>query len=465
MTDTGGHNSRLRFERYPEYKSSGVEWLGNIPVHWSLRRLKAVSALQTGLTLGKKYENDNLERRPYLRVANVQDGYLDLDEITEVELPAREVPRYELQPRDVLVTEGGDFDKLGRGYVWNGQIKGCLHQNHVFAVRPEKGSLDSGFLSSMLGSAYGRAYFTATSKQSTNLASTNSTKLGNFPLPLPSVDEQERVVSFLDRETRKIDALVAKKEELIELLQEKRTALITHAVTKGLDPNAPMKDSGIEWLGEIPAHWDSGALSRWWTVLDCKHRTVPFVNEGTAVASIGEVHDLTVDLSNAHRTTSEEYRQMITGGRDPRLGDIIYSRNATVGEAAIVDTNEPFCMGQDVSLIRSSTENPGFLLHVLRSRVVLSQLDTYMVGSTFKRINVGQIKKFFLAVPPAGEQEKIARFAQTTHDMTSRLIERIREGIDGLKELRTALISAAVTGRIDVRAASAEASAGQGGIP
>jgi type I restriction enzyme S subunit len=130
-------------------KDSGVEWLGEIPVHWEVKPLKAVSALQTGLTLGKKYEFQRLTTRPYLRVANVQDGYIDIDDIAEVDLPDKDATRYELRQYDVLMTEGGDFDKLGRGHLWEGQIGGCLHQNHIFAVRPRREALHpplSGFV-------------------------------------------------------------------------------------------------------------------------------------------------------------------------------------------------------------------------------------------------------------------------------------------------------------------------------
>ncbi len=216
-------------------KDSGVEWLGEIPAHWEVNRLKAVSGLQTGLTLGKKYEGRSLTTRPYLRVANVQDGYLALDDIAEIELPEQDVSRYELQEDDVLMTEGGDFDKLGRGYVWEEQVAGCLHQNHIFAVRPLRNLLMPRFLVLTLVCGYGRAYFTATSKQSTNLASTNSTKLRNFPVPIPSLPEQEEIVSGVDRETDKIGVLVAKVREAIDRLKELRTALISAAVTGKID--------------------------------------------------------------------------------------------------------------------------------------------------------------------------------------------------------------------------------------
>jgi type I restriction enzyme S subunit len=215
-------------------RESSVEWLGKIPAHWEIKPLKAVSRLQTGLTLGKRYEG-KLTTRPYLRVANVQDGYLELDNIAEVELLEQDVSRYELQDGDVLMTEGGDFDKLGRGSVWTDAIPGCLHQNHVFAVRPRLDTLRSRFLALVMSSGYGRAYFTATSKQSTNLASTNSNKLRNFPLGVPSVAEQDRILLEFDQTTSRIDALVAKVRSAIDRLRERRAALISAAVTGKID--------------------------------------------------------------------------------------------------------------------------------------------------------------------------------------------------------------------------------------
>jgi type I restriction enzyme S subunit len=216
-------------------KDSGVEWLGEIPAHWEVTPLKAASALQTGVTLGKKYDAMSLARRPYLRVANVQDGYLDLEDVAELELPVEDTARYELRDGDVLMTEGGDFDKLGRGHVWEGQVLGCLHQNHIFAVRPRRETLSPRYLAHAMSSGYGRAYFTATSKQSTNLASTNSTKLRNLPLPMPVLSEQNQIVAEIDRETARIDVVVSKVHQAIDRLRELRTALISAAVTGKID--------------------------------------------------------------------------------------------------------------------------------------------------------------------------------------------------------------------------------------
>ncbi len=133
------------------------------------------------------------------------------------------------------MTEGGDFDKLGRGYVWENQIERCLHQNHIFAVRPRRDILNPGFLSFVMSSGYGRAYFTATSKQSTNLASTNSTKLRNFPIPMPDLAEQDQIVSAIDRDSARMDRLAFEVREAIDRLKEFRIALISAAVTGKID--------------------------------------------------------------------------------------------------------------------------------------------------------------------------------------------------------------------------------------
>lgn len=216
-------------------KPSGVEWLGDVPAHWKIVRLKNVAGLQSGLTLGKDYGNRELQRRPYLRVANVQDGFLDLTTITEVDVPGGDVGRYELRSGDVLMTEGGDFDKLGRGFVWAGQIPGCLHQNHIFAMRPKAQALNPLFLARLMTSSHGKAYFTSTSQQTTNLASTNSTKILSFPIPLPPYSEQLEIIEALDRDIAVTDRLVQKAETAIALMRERRSALISAAVTGKID--------------------------------------------------------------------------------------------------------------------------------------------------------------------------------------------------------------------------------------
>jgi type I restriction enzyme S subunit len=198
------------------------------------------------------------------------------------------------------------------------------------------------------------------------------------------------------------------------------------AKAAGLNPHPKLKDSGIEWLGEVPDHWEVLQLRRRWLVLDCKHRTVSFVDDGIPLASIREVHGFAVDLSDAKRTTEEQYEEMIDGDRKPKIGDIIYSRNATVGDAAIVTISARFCMGQDVCLIRSNHEFARFVIYALRSQPLIEQAEALMIGSTFRRINVGQIKGFWMPLPLFEEQIAIANYLDQETARIDQMIEKAK---------------------------------------
>ncbi len=231
---------------------------------------------------------------------------------------------------------------------------------------------------------------------------------GDVSIILPSSNEQVRIVAFLDHETAKIDALIEKQQRLIELLKEKRQAVISHAVTKGLNPKAPMKDSGVEWLGEVPAHWVVAPLKRFAEVIDCKHYTVQFLDEGLPIVSIRELRDDLIDLANAKMTSRAEW-DFLREGRVPRAGDIVFCRNASVGAAGYVDRDAEFCMGQDVCLIRTGKTNR-YMHFQITSRHVREQIEAFLVGATIRRANVEEIRRLVVAQPPETEQIKIAKY-------------------------------------------------------
>jgi type I restriction enzyme S subunit len=211
-------------------ESTGNVWMEQIPYGWKLVSLKRIAEIQGGLTLGKQYEGPLIER-PYLRVGNVQDGHLDLADVSVIELPASVAKGVELRPGDVLMTEGGDLDKLGRGYVWNGEIPGCLHQNHIFAVRCFLHKLKPMFLAYLTAARYGRDYFEATGKKTTNLACTNATKVGEFPIPLPGLTEQEAICVYLEKKLGEVKNIVTIIDAQIATLTAYRQSLIHECVT------------------------------------------------------------------------------------------------------------------------------------------------------------------------------------------------------------------------------------------
>jgi type I restriction enzyme, S subunit len=195
--------------------------LGRIPYTWRVAQLREVADIASGVTLGRNLNGAGILELPYLRVANVQDGYLDLADVKTIKIFPGELDRFRLRRGDVLMNEGGDYDKLGRGTVWEDQIPVCLHQNHVFRVRCRPDVLNYYFLAAVSGSEIGKRYFLRSSKQSTNLASINSTQLNAFEIPLPSLAEQEAIVKILKAQD---DQLTAETRGLVKL----------HALKSGL---------------------------------------------------------------------------------------------------------------------------------------------------------------------------------------------------------------------------------------
>jgi type I restriction enzyme S subunit len=212
---------------------SGVEWLGDVPEHWVVRRLKHTSDLQSGIAKGKDLTGKPRISVPMLRVANVQDGYIDLGDVHNIEIEPDQLARYTLRFGDVLMNEGGDNDKLGRGAVWNSEITPCIHQNHVFAIRPY--SIEPEWLDLLTRANYAKFHFFRAAKQSTNLASISSTSIKETPLIIPPKDEREETMRHIAKKSELFERAEKKAQRQIELLRERRSALISAAVTGKID--------------------------------------------------------------------------------------------------------------------------------------------------------------------------------------------------------------------------------------
>lgn len=339
----------MSLPRYSKYKDSGVKWLGQLPEHWEVTQLKRGFRVTLGKMLQNKSSTPLDELRPYLRAANIQWGTIDIADVNHMWFSPKESKQLSLLPGDLLVSEGGD---VGRSAIWKDEIDDCCFQNSVNRVRSSDRN-STYYLYYWMRVMKDKGFIDAICNKST-IAHFTAEKVKAVPVPFPLSHEQAGIAGFLDWETGKIDALIEEQRRLIELLKEKRQAVISHAVTKGLNPDAPMKDSGIKWLGEMPKHWKLAALKRFWTVTDCKHITAEFVDEGFPLASICEVQSRYVSLENAKRTTEFFYKQLIEGSRKPVAGDLIFSRNATVGEVAqVTEDHPPFAMGQDVCTLRA----------------------------------------------------------------------------------------------------------------
>lgn len=210
-------------------RDSGDQLIGEVPAHWDVTRLKMLGHVRSGVAKGRKLDNRETVFVPYLRVANVQDGYLDLSDIAMIEVLPGEVSTFSLKEGDVLMNEGGDADKLGRGAVWDGSIDPCLHQNHVFAVRCF--DIEPSWLATVTRSDYAKAYFESRSKQSTNLASISATNIQELPVVMPPRQERQAIMEHIEHVMSELNNLMSTTEQTINLLRERRASLITAAVT------------------------------------------------------------------------------------------------------------------------------------------------------------------------------------------------------------------------------------------
>ncbi len=443
---------------YPAYKDSGVPWLGEVPTHWEVRRLKHGTALNPSRTESRDVlmPDTVITFLPMERVSS--DGRIDPQET----LPASKVWSGFTYFRrdDVLVAKITPCFENGKGAHLHSLPTAIGFGSTEFHVLRAKAFILPQFLYRLTTASEFRRLGTDAMTGAAGQQRVPSSFIANYSIPIPPLPEQTAIVRFLDHADRRIQRYLRAKQQLMALLEEQKQALIHQAVTGQIDmrtgqPYPAYKPSGVEWLGEVPAHWEVAALRRRWRVIDCKHLTVPFVDSGIPLASVREAQSFELNFKTSNRTTPEWHEKLIEGGREPRPGDLIYCRNVSVGAAALVTTEDRFAMGQDVCLIRSSCENQRWLNYFLHSKVMSDQLALILVGSTFNRINVADIKALLIAVPPVPEQDRIATFLDDAQSKLAVAIGNCRREQALLREYRTRLLADVVTGKLDVREAAA----------
>ncbi|QQZ28783.1 restriction endonuclease subunit S [Thiothrix subterranea] len=413
----------MDYPAYPVYRESGIEWLGKIPDHWEVRRLKFVAEIQNG--------------RDYKEVES-SEGY-------------------------PVFGSGGVF-RFATEYLYDGESvlfgrKGTIDK--PLYVNEKFWTVDTMFYSVILEQTHGRfLYFFATTLQfnllatQTALPSITQTDLGNYLISYPTYQEQQTIAQFLDYKTQQIDQLIAKKRTLIDRLNEQRIALITHAVTKGLNPAVTLKDSGVEWLGKVPKHWQQRRLKFVvQNITDTEHKTAEYFEDGEyLVVRTTNVRNGKLILDKAKYTNQDTYEEW-TRRAKPKAGDILFTREAPAGETCIVPDDIKLCIGQRMVLFQfdKTSMNPIFLLNSLHAGLADEFIKKLSLGSTVAHFNMSDIQNIPVFVPNIKEQNDIAVYLDKETARIDRMVELNKQTIDKLKEYRTALITAAVTGKIDLR--------------
>ena len=439
------------FRPYATYRDSGITWLGQVPSHWKVMRLKSLASVQLS-NVDKKSVEDQVP----VRLCNYVDVYYNEHVTVEIDFmnataTPDQVSRFSLTEGDVLITKDSEhWTDIAVPAVVTQSLPGVLCGYHLAHIRPHY-QCHGPFLS--------RAFAAIGPRHQYHIAANGITRFGltldairDGLFPLPPLPEQRSIAVFLKRETAKIDTLLAKKERLIELLRERRAALIDRAVTKGLDSSVPMKETGVDWLNEIPVHWNVGKLKS----------LVPEITVGIVVTpskyyvESGVPCLRSLNIARGYVSTDDfvyisESANLLHRKSRIFAGDVVVVRTGRAGVSVVVPPELDGANCIDLLIIRSSDNLcPQFLHYYMNSPSVRAQVEANSVGAIQEHFNTHTLSDLYVPVIPTNEQYKIAAFLDVEISRIDKLVATILGATYRLKELRTTLIGAAVTGKIDV---------------
>ena len=443
----------MKYKKYSKYKDSGVEWIGEIPEGWDTSRIKFYFNIKTGKTLQSKKKHEDDVQVPYITAGNVLWEKVVMSDLETMWVKSKEVKKYEVKNQNLLVCEGGE---AGRSALAN-EIKNlCITQNHVHVVSPKK-DFSTGFLLYTLEAIKDSGWFETITKR-VAIPTLPNLVLGNTKIPIPSPDIQNQIIAFLKKETTQFDELIAKSKAQVTLIEEKRQATITQAVTKGLDPSVPMKDSGVEWIGEVPEGWEIKRLK--FLIKNITKGTTPstlgksFVDVGVRFLKVENISkNGLIDISNCSFIDNET-NELLKRSK-LKENNILVSIAGAIGRSALVSKEIlPANTNQAVAIIslNINTVSPNWVVYCFNSSYLDSFFENNQVMSAQANLSLEDLGNIPLVIPTTKEEEiQISEFLDKQTSQFDELIAKSKEQITILEEKRQALITTAVTGKIDVR--------------
>jgi len=442
-----------QLQEYGERADSGVKWLGNIPSHWVLKQLKQAiksgSSISYGIVQPGEPQDDGV---PFVQTTNMSRGDFSLDILQRTTKSiAYSYPRSELLGGEVIL---GIRASIGAAYVVPVSLRGCNLSRGVARIIPAN-TLDPTYLVWYLRSRSVEDYWGLSSQGST-FSEVSIDTVKKLILLAPPLEEQTQIVAFLNYETAKINALIEKQQQLIELLKEKRQAVISHAVTKGLNPDALMRDSGVEWLGKVPAHWSVCQLK----FNTLQMQTGPFGSQLHAedyiedgIPLVNPAHMVVGQIRPESNCTVDEKTQARLARHKLSQGDLIIARRGEMGRCAVVRSENVgwLCGTGSLRATLSARLCPEYAYMLVSSEGVKAELSLESRGSTMDNLNTDTLGNIRIPVPPRAEQEAILQHVENVSGRFEALEQSAIRQSELLQERRTSLISAAVTGKIDVR--------------
>lgn len=447
-----------KWKLYPMYKKSGVDWLGEVPEHWEVKRLRFICKINP--TKSELYNLASSTTVSFLPMEAIsENGLLNLEETRNIEQVWQGYTHF--KDNDVIIAKITPCFENGKGALCKGLLGGIGFGTTELQVLQPSLVASPEFIFYVTKSHPFRSLGIGSMQGAAGQKRVTDDFIKDFIVGLPQPVEQCAIAAFLDRETSKIDAIIAKKERLIELLLEKRTALISHSVTKGLDPSVPMKDTGVEWLGEIPANW----LLMHLKFLLLQHpgaiKTGPFGSQLlSSEMNNGEIK--VYNQKNVIERNLSEGNNYISKDKFKELssfsvfsGDILVTTRGTIGRCVIVpETIEPGILHPCLMRIQPNEKKvlkEYLTLLIQDSIVIITQLLLMSSATTIDVIYSNTLRNIIIPLPPLTEQRQIIWYLEKEAEKINILMLKTNQTIEKMKEYRIALISAAVTGKIDVR--------------
>jgi type I restriction enzyme, S subunit len=435
------------------FQNDEVTYFPALPSGWREERLHDICELLTS-NIDKKSEEGEMP----VRLCNYVNVYKN-DKVTlalgfmEATATQGQIERFGLRVGDVVITKDSETPHdIGVPALVAETAADLVCGYHLTILRPNDNDVAGGYLFYAVASRLSAYQFYLAANGVTRFGLTyQGTK--NVRIALPPLPEQKQLAAFLDWKTGQIDALIGKKKELLEKLREKRLAVITQAVTRGLNPAAPLRDSGIPWLGQVPEYW--GLLPIKYllnAILDTEHKTCPFYDDGEfLVARTPNIRDGKLTLDGAKYTDADGYREWTARGI-PKAGDILFTREAPAGEACIVPDLPLLCIGQRVVLFRTVPQrlNSRYAIYSIYGGAARIFIEMHSLGSTVSHFNMSEIAMIPMLAPPLDEQAAIVEYLDARVGKIDLMMHKVETAIARLTEYRTALITAATTGKIDV---------------
>ena len=422
-----------------------IDWIGKVPIGWEIKRVKHLFFLKKEVS-----ENPTDEK-----ILSLTFGGIVVRDVSsnEGQLPETYNGYTKIYPNDIVMNP---MD-LRSGWVDKSMYEGIISPSY-YVLNTGMDIVNIGYFNYQLQRHYKeRIFFPFGQGVSYDYRwGMGRETLLNFPMLLPPQKTQSGIVSFLDNKTQKIDQLIDLAEKKIKLLKEQRTSLINHCITKGLNPNVEMKDSGIEWIGKIPSHWYRTKISRFCEVKDGTHDTPKFLdpNERTIpLVTSNSFINGEIDFTKSKHISIEDYTE-INKRSDVQINDIIMSMiGSNIGNRVLVKTDSPFSI-KNVCLFKTSKSVglvPKYLLHLIDSKYLLYQVDFNQKGGGQPFLSLNELRNLIFPFPPENEQNQIVEHLDKLTQKVDTTIEIESQRIDLLKEYRQSLISEVVTGKIDVR--------------